>query len=181
MSKKQAARDPAQETEVLNWIESILGTKVREGNKSYEDILQNGIILCKVINVLQPGSINEKKIDTTGTPFKTMQNITNFNDAIKKYGVPVGDTFQTTDLFEKKDVGQVTRTLYALGRTCQTHPEYISSNKPVLGPKLSVENKREFTEEQIAAGKTVIGLQAGFNKGASQAGMNMGNSRHIVD
>ena len=40
---------------------------------------------------------------------------------------------------------------------------------PVLGPKEADKNKREFTDEQLQAGKGVIGLQMGSNKGASQA------------
>ena len=50
---------------------------------------------------------------------------------------------------------------------------------PVLGPKESVANKREFTQEQLEAGKNIIGLQAGTNKGASQAGMSFGATRQI--
>ena len=50
-----------------------------------------------------------------------------------------------------------------------------------FGPKESTGNKREFTEEQLAQGKNIIGLQMGSNKGASQAGQNFGKSRMIVD
>ena len=39
-----------------------------------------------------------------------------------------------------------------------------------IGPKESDENVREFTEEQKTQGKSIIGLQMGSNKGASQAG-----------
>ena len=52
---------------------------------------------------------------------------------------------------------------------------------PTIGPKPSEKNVREFTEEQLQAGKTVIGLQAGSNQGASQAGMNIGKGRKITD
>ncbi|KAF6017850.1 TAGLN3 [Bugula neritina] len=53
---------------------------------------------------------------------------------------------------------------------------------PMLGPKMATKNEREFTEEQIRAGRdSHIGLQAGYNKGATQSGINMGNTRHIVD
>ncbi|VEL34653.1 unnamed protein product [Protopolystoma xenopodis] len=107
-----------------------------------------------------------------------MENINAFQDAIKKYGVPTTDIFQTVDLFEKKDIAQVTQCLFALGRTCQTHSDYTG---PGLGPKLAVENKREFTEEQIKEGQNVISLQYGTNKGASQAGMSMGKQRMIND
>ncbi|RZF38307.1 hypothetical protein LSTR_LSTR016897, partial [Laodelphax striatellus] len=51
---------------------------------------------------------------------------------------------------------------------------------PWLGPKPSDENKREFTEAQLKSGQTIIGLQAGTNKGASQSGQNIGASRKIL-
>lgn len=36
---------------------------------------------------------------------------------MKEYGVHDVDVFQTSDLFEKKDIAQVTTSLFALGRT----------------------------------------------------------------
>jgi len=47
---------------------------------------------------------------------------------------------------------------------------------------MSTENKRGFTEEQGRANRDgVIGLQAGQNQGATQAGINMGKGRSIND
>ena len=43
-----------------------------------------------------------------------------FQAALKKYGVDKVDIFQTNDLSEKKDVANVTNTLYALGRAVST-------------------------------------------------------------
>ena len=48
-------------------------------------------------------------------------------------------------------------------------------------PKKTHKQVREFTEEQLKAGQSVIGLQMGTNKGANQSGMNMGKSRMILD
>jgi len=39
----------------------------------------------------------------------------------------------------------------------------------------------KFTDEQLRAGEGIIGLQAGSNKGASQAGQNFGKTRAIID
>lgn len=39
-----------------------------------------------------------------------------FQAALKKYGVADLDVFQTVDLWEKKDIAQVTNTIFALGR-----------------------------------------------------------------
>ena len=61
---------------------------------------------------------------------------------------------------------QVVLCLFSLGRTTQKHPEYTG---PQIGPKMADKNVRNFSEEQILAGRnSQIGLQAGSNKGASQ-------------
>ena len=121
-----------------------------------------------------------------------------FQAALKKYGVPDEEIFQTADLYERRNIPQVTLCLYALSRlVCcnrwvlriwcilifknflqtQKHPEY---NGPRLGPKMADKNEREFSEEQLRAHEGHIGLQAGFNKGASQAGVGaFGNTRHM--
>lgn len=57
------------------------------------------------------------------------------------------------------------------------HPEWKG---PWLGPKPSEECKRDFTEEQLRAGEGMIGLQAGSNKGATQAGQSIGATRKIL-
>lgn len=49
----------------------MLGEKLPPGN--YEDILKDGVILCKLINKLAPGSV--KKIQTKGTNFQLMENV----------------------------------------------------------------------------------------------------------
>ncbi|XP_066154339.1 muscle-specific protein 20 [Euwallacea fornicatus] len=173
-AKIAAKRNPEQDKEAQEWIETILGAKFPPG-QCYEDVLKDGTILCQLINKLAPGAV--PKINTSGGQFKFMENINNFQAAIKNYGVPDIDVFQTVDLWEKKDVANVTNTLFALGRASYLHPEWPGPN---LGPKPSEENKREFTEAQLKAGQTIIGLQAGQNKGATQAGQNMGAGRKII-
>ncbi|KAM7538582.1 hypothetical protein Aperf_G00000053549 [Anoplocephala perfoliata] len=174
--KLEGKRDKEQEDQALEWIEAITGLKL-DRSKPYEDILKDGVVLCKLINGVKPGSV--KKINENSTmAFKIMENISAFLEGIKAYGVPTADLFQTVDLFEKKDIASVTKTIFALGRTCQTHPEFTG---PTLGPKLATENKREFTEEQLREGQNVVSLQYGSNKGASQAGLNMGKQRMIID
>lgn len=100
-----------------------------------------------------------------------------FQAAIKKYGVPEEEIFQTADLFERRNIPQVTVCLYSLGRLTQKHPEFTG---PALGPKMAEKNERTFTEEQLRAHEGELNLQMGFNKGASQAGHGgMGNTRHM--
>jgi len=40
-----------------------------------------------------------------------------FQKACTKYGVPDVDLFQTVDLFDRKNIAQVTMTIFAIGRT----------------------------------------------------------------
>jgi Calponin homology (CH) domain len=106
-------RNADQEKEAQEWIETILGAKFPPG-ESYEDALKDGIILCKLMNKLKPGSV--AKVNTSGASFKMMENINLFQKACREYGVADLDVFQTVDLWEQKDISQVTMTLFALGR-----------------------------------------------------------------
>lgn len=173
-AKLAGKRNADQEKEAQEWIETVLGEKFPAG-ELYEDVIRDGQVLCRLMNKISPGSV--PKINTSGTQFKMMENINMFQQALKNYGVADVDVFQTVDLWEKKDIAQVTTTLFALGRTTYRHPEWQG---PYLGPKPSEECKRDFTEEQLRAGETIIGLQAGQNKGATQAGQNLGAGRKIL-
>ena len=68
-------------------------------------------------------------------------------------------------------------TLYALSSVASTSGYQGAS----IGVKIAEENVREFDEATLNAGKAVLGGQMGWNQGATQAGMNIGNCRHIVD
>ncbi|XP_076167961.1 muscle-specific protein 20 transgelin [Ptiloglossa arizonensis] len=173
-AKLASKRNPEMEKEAQEWIETILGKKFPPG-EVFEDVLKDGQVLCHLMNKIAPGSV--AKINTSGGQFKMMENINSFQKALKDYGVDDVDVFQTVDLWEKKDIAQVVTTLFALGRTTYKHPEWKG---PYLGPKPAEECKREFTEEQLRAGESVIGLQAGSNKGATQAGQSIGATRKIL-
>uniref|UniRef100_A0A0K8TLG6 Transgelin n=1 Tax=Tabanus bromius TaxID=304241 RepID=A0A0K8TLG6_TABBR len=167
-------RIPEEEQEAQRWIETVIGERFPEG-RCYEDALRDGIILCKLMNRLSPGCI--QKINTSGGDYKMMDNISQFQKACTKYGVADVDLFQSTDLWDRKNISLVTQTIFALGRASYKHPEWRG---PWLGPKPAEENRREFTEEQLRAGEAVIGLQAGSNRGANQSGQSFGATRKIL-
>jgi mitogen-activated protein kinase kinase kinase 5 len=171
-AKIAGKRDPESEQQVIEWIEQITGE--RFPNLPYEDALRDGVILCKLMNKLMPGCI--QKINTQGGQFKLMENINKFQEACKAYGVPEIDVFQTVDLWERRNIVQVTQCIFALGRTCQGFSDWQG---PILGPKQSDANKRNFSDEQLRAGEGIINLQYGTNKGANQSGQNFGNTRHM--
>jgi hypothetical protein len=167
--------DAEMKTEVLDWIEAVIKSPVPR-DQPFEKVLKDGQILCQMINVLLPGSV--KRVAKKGSNFQLMENLAAYQKACKKYGVCDEEIFQTPDLFEARNVKQVVLHLFALGRTAQVK----GFDGPTLGPKTSEENKRNFTEEQNRASRDAhIGLQAGQNKGASQAGINMGKGRNICD
>ncbi|XP_054739020.1 muscle-specific protein 20 [Anastrepha obliqua] len=173
-AKIAGKRNPEMDQQAQEWIEAILGSKFPAG-VAYEDHLKDGQVLCTLINKLSPNAV--PKINSSGGQFKMMENINNFQKALIEYGVPDLDVFQTVDLWEKKDIAQVTNTIFAIGRAAYKHPEFKG---PFLGPKPADECKRDFSEETLRAGQGIIGLQAGSNKGATQAGQNMGASRKIL-
>ncbi|BFZ09842.1 hypothetical protein BsWGS_12881 [Bradybaena similaris] len=170
-----STRDPDLEAQALDWIEANLGEPV-DRKAPYEDVLKDGIILCKLMNKLMPGCI--KKIDTKGGGFALMQNIERFQQAARQWGVPPNEVFQTVDLWEKKNIPQVTLCIHSLGRVAQTRADY---NGPILGPKMAEKQEHHFTEEQLLEAKNTVSLQYGSNKGANQSGINMGKPRSIVD
>merc|ERR1711963_94189 len=171
---KMPARKPEQEKEVLDWIQAVLGEPVPDGE--FEEVLKNGVILCKLMNKISPGAV--PKFKEKGMPFILMENIQAFQKAVKAYGVPDSEIFQTPDLFEARNIPQVVLCIYSLARMTQKHPEY---NGPAMGPKMATENKRGFTEEDNRKMRDgSIGLQAGQNQGATQASHGgMGNTRHM--
>lgn len=64
-------------------------------------------------------------------------------------------------------------------RQAQSKPGY--SGPDGYWPRKAERNTRDFTEEQLKAGQNVISLQYGTNTGATQAGMNIGKGRSIMD
>ncbi|XP_041354660.1 myophilin-like [Gigantopelta aegis] len=174
--------DPDLAKDVLEWINKVL----RHGGHDqlvdastgemhhFAQQLHDGVVIARVANVIAPGSIPANKLKSAPTmSFKQMELIGLAIDGFKKFGVPDHEMFATVDLYESQNLNQVVCALSSCGRKL--------SGPLHFGPKESEANVRNFSEEQLKAGQNVIGLQMGTNKGASQAGMNMGNMRHIVD
>lgn len=173
MASKEAEAE--QKIEILNWISAVIGEPI-DTKEPFEKVLKDGVILCKLVNKLIPGYV--KKINTKGGNFALMENIAAVQKGMRQYGVPEDELFQPVDLFEARNVKAVVKSLAALARTCLNK----GFDGPAFGPKMSEENKREFTEEQLRAGRQGhIGLQAGSNKGATQSGINMGKPRSVHD
>ncbi|VDM19077.1 unnamed protein product [Wuchereria bancrofti] len=168
--------------QLLEWVAQLTGKSFSTSGdvNNFLEIFKDGTALCSLANALQPGSV--KKINTSAMAFKQMENISFFLSFAEKY-ITKSELFQTVDLFEGQDPNAVVVCLSSLARKSEE-----LFGKPGLGPKLSeilVINKeakgekREWSEEKLRAGETIIGLQMGSNKGANASGINMGNTRHI--
>ncbi|KAG8192987.1 hypothetical protein JTE90_028107 [Oedothorax gibbosus] len=175
-SKIQAKYDPALASQILLWMKDVMQLEDIDTSGDREPfyaLLKDGQVLCRLINVLQPGSIPEKKITNTKMAFKCMENINLFLDQVKKLGVPAEETFQTVDLWENQNLTAVLICLQSLARKASKF------GFKSIGPKEAEANVRQFTDEQLKAGQGVISLQYGSNKGATQSGINFGNTRHM--
>jgi len=119
-AKTVSKRSPQVEKAVVDWIYEVIGETPPEG--SFEDILKDGVALCKLINKLKPGSVN--KIATGGSGYVLMENINNFIKAAQDYGVAHDMLFRTVDLYEKKNIPEVTGGLIAVARKASTDTNY---------------------------------------------------------
>ncbi|XP_010725501.2 calponin-1-like, partial [Meleagris gallopavo] len=101
--------DPQTERQLRVWIEGATGRRIGD---NFMDGLKDGVILCELINKLQPGSV--QKVNDPVQNWHKLENIGNFLRAIKHYGVKPHDIFEANDLFENTNHTQVQSTLIAL-------------------------------------------------------------------
>ncbi|KPP60186.1 calponin-1-like [Scleropages formosus] len=166
--------DPQKEEELRQWIQEITGRRVPE---NFMEGLKDGVILCELINKLQPGSV--KKINDSPQNWHQLENIGNFVRAITEYGIKPHDIFEANDLFENVNHTQVQSTLIALAGMAKSKGFNTKSN---VGVKYAEKQNRRFNPEKLKEGRNIIGLQMGTNKFASQKGMtSYGTRRHLYD
>jgi len=111
-----------KEIEVLNWIESVTQEEV---DHLYL-FLKSGRVLCKLMNIIQPGIIT--KINDQKVVFYERENIQNFCNAVMIIGLPQSDVFSVESLYEAKDLISVIRTLLALKRKATTYKKRPSAD-----------------------------------------------------
>lgn len=57
-AKTASKRSPNVEQSLLAWIFEVVGEKVPEG-VAYEEVLKDGVVLCKLMNKIKPGAIDK--------------------------------------------------------------------------------------------------------------------------
>ncbi|KAM9675108.1 LIM domain only protein 7 isoform 8-T8 [Dama dama] len=126
--------------EAQRWVEAV--TEKNFETKDFRASLENGILLCDLINKLKPGVI--KKINRLSTPIAGLDNINVFLKACEQIGLKEAQLFHPGDLQDLSNrvtvkqeetdrrVKNVLITLYWLGRKAQSNPYY---NGPYLNLK----------------------------------------------
>mmetsp|Transcript_15901 Transcript_15901/g.17951 ORF Transcript_15901/g.17951 Transcript_15901/m.17951 type:complete len:168 (+) Transcript_15901:286-789(+) len=130
LADKMAANyDYKAEAKVQEWIENLTGEKCPEGEEQFGPWLQDGVILCRLVNTIKEqngdtqgdsrlmkvGKIHDVqgKADSPFVKSKRMDNITAFIKAVRTSGVMEQANFATVSLLELKNLGQVVRTITA--------------------------------------------------------------------
>ncbi|XP_010722254.2 protein turtle homolog A [Meleagris gallopavo] len=167
--------DPELEQLLVRWMVGQCGEDIPQpapGRDGFQQWLKDGTVLCRLINSLYPrGQAPVAKIQASSMAFKQMEQISQFLQAAERYGIAATDIFQTVDLWEGKNMACVQRTLMNLGSLAVAKGDGLFVGDPNWFPKKSQENRRVFSEDKLKEGQSVIGLQMGTNRGASQAGM----------
>ncbi|XP_073878270.1 LIM domain only protein 7 isoform X32 [Macaca fascicularis] len=126
--------------EAQRWVEAV--TEKNFETKDFRASLENGVLLCDLINKLKPGVI--KKINRLSTPIAGLDNINVFLKACEQIGLKEAQLFHPGDLQDLSNrvtvkqeetdrrVKNVLITLYWLGRKAQSNPYY---NGPHLNLK----------------------------------------------
>ncbi|XP_039912089.1 LIM domain only protein 7 isoform X8 [Hirundo rustica] len=139
--REDAERDfQAAFTEARRWLEAV--TRQSFGTEDFRAALENGVLLCDLINKIKPGII--KKINCLPTPIAGLDNINVFLKACENIGLKEAQLFHPGDLQDlsnrvtvkpeetSRRVKNVLITLYWLGRKAQGDPDY---NGPCLNLK----------------------------------------------
>ncbi|XP_047611633.1 LIM domain only protein 7 isoform X8 [Phacochoerus africanus] len=126
--------------EAQRWVEAV--TEKNFETKDFRASLENGVLLCDLINKLKPGII--KKINRLSTPIAGLDNINVFLKACEQIGLKEAQLFHPGDLQDLSNrvtvkqeetdrrAKNVLITLYWLGRKAQSNPYY---NGPHLNLK----------------------------------------------
>lgn len=156
----KAKWDNDKATTVSSWLSALSGVQVSGSDPdSMQKALKSGVVLCKVINAIWPGTI--KSINASSMPFPQRENISAYLEACKSKGVkevssvnyqfvfahattPQTDVFMTVDLFDGANMLSVLDNLIALGNLA-------SSTRGYTGPKLVVKDGAVTLEGRVAA------------------------------
>uniref|UniRef100_UPI00398F6B00 LIM and calponin homology domains-containing protein 1-like isoform X5 n=1 Tax=Pristiophorus japonicus TaxID=55135 RepID=UPI00398F6B00 len=119
-------------TEAQHWIQQVTGRSF--GDKDFRTGLENGILLCELLNAIKPGAV--KKINRLPTPIAGLDNITLFLRACEELGLKGSQLFDPGDLQDmanratikvpeySRKMKNVLITIYWLGKAANSCTSY---------------------------------------------------------
>ncbi|XP_059327414.1 LIM and calponin homology domains-containing protein 1 isoform X3 [Ammospiza nelsoni] len=121
-------------TEAQKWIEQVTGRSF--GEKDFRSGLENGILLCELLNAIKPGLV--KKINRLPTPIAGLDNIILFLRGCKELGLKESQLFDPGDLQDtsnrvtknidySRKLKNVLVTIYWLGKAANSCTSYNGS------------------------------------------------------
>ncbi|CUT98905.1 calponin [Echinococcus multilocularis] len=120
--------------------------------------------------------VSEKPIFETN---RQRERIGAFINFCQEMGVGSASAFQTDQLYEMTNLPQVVICLSQLGVEAQAKPGYNGPEGYWM--QRHTENKRNFTEEQLKQGESVMRLQMGYTGSATASGVSFGARRNVMD
>ncbi|KAI9187868.1 calponin [Blastocladiella emersonii ATCC 22665] len=169
--KLDSKLSPEQIEDARVWIQAVLGRDVPVLD---QPTLKDGTLLLELLAKVTGQTV---KIQRSNMPFKQMENVSQFLLGAEKLGCPKFELFQTIDLFEDKNFGQVIIALFSFAR----HAQKSGADVPLLGPKLNDKHEVNFSDEQLNAGKFIPSAQTGGMNPKQETGLGFGIPRQIVD
>ncbi|XP_035390438.1 LIM domain only protein 7 isoform X2 [Electrophorus electricus] len=118
--------------ETQRWMEAV--TKKRFGSSNFRISLQNGMLLCDLVNKIKPGII--KRLNRLSTPIAGLDNVNVFLRACARLGLKEAQLFHPGDLQDlstrvtskqretSRRLRNVLITIYWLGKKAQVDPLY---------------------------------------------------------
>ncbi|XP_059239068.1 LIM and calponin homology domains-containing protein 1 isoform X4 [Mustela nigripes] len=119
-------------SEAQKWIEQVTGRSF--GDKDFRTGLENGILLCELLNAIKPGLV--KKINRLPTPIAGLDNIILFLRGCKELGLRESQLFDPSDLQDtsnrvtvksldySRKLKNVLVTIYWLGKAANGSASY---------------------------------------------------------
>uniref|UniRef100_A0A6B2L1G3 Calponin-homology (CH) domain-containing protein n=1 Tax=Arcella intermedia TaxID=1963864 RepID=A0A6B2L1G3_9EUKA len=145
---------------MIHWIESILNEKLQ--SRDLWTILKSGVILCRIINAIEPGAIPNFCNGTDIHPIRERENINFYLEACWKLGMDSRDIFMTSDLYNGRYMKMVRTNIVALSYiaakfdTVTVDPikivnrnSKIYSDKDSLNDSTGTEVNKEMSTEQL--------------------------------
>ena len=126
-TKEEFKYSPELEDGAKKWIRQLLGDETLFTKESLQSTLKSGVILCRLINTIVPGTIS--KINTSSFNYSQMENIGNYLKACIALGLPKTDLFDTPDLWDKKNMNLVINNIHLLAKHVETKVEGYSGPK----------------------------------------------------